>query len=245
MRKWFEDRWSTLTQSTGVITLPASSLSIASLTIGGKQYHLTSNLTVSVGTVSTETLYFVYAVISGGTVSLVISLNQNSVGPNGYTAWKLVGAFYGNFSSTFGSFVTIKGVPTSGWFSHTPAPITGVTLSSSDCLARVIGKMRYFQLRFAVTGNPVAIVVVQLTPSIATVLPGAYGRLGSAHLSISGGNQYQGSLSVNNTSQLLFGGSGTAYWDANVPVAWTNASFVQASYEYDVNGQSVTPLEDL
>ena len=103
-----------LSHSSGVITLQASRL-----TIGGQQYVTTSsiNRTISTDLVMTlNNLHMVYAVISGGTVQLRISTNVNSIGPAGFTAWKLVGAFYSNGNSAFGSFVNIEGVPKSAPF---------------------------------------------------------------------------------------------------------------------------------
>jgi hypothetical protein len=76
-------------------------------------------------TLVANTLYMVYLVASGGTAALRISTNVNSVGPAGFTSWTLVGAFYSNGALSFGSMVTITGVPTSEEISYNP------TLTSS------------------------------------------------------------------------------------------------------------------
>src|SRR5438067_1862472 len=91
------------------IRLPAGSW----LTIGGQQYNPTSDLTLTLGTLVASTLYMVYAVVSGGVVSLTYSTNMNSVGPAGYLAWKLVGSFYASTVPDFGSFCNIDGIPSS------------------------------------------------------------------------------------------------------------------------------------
>jgi hypothetical protein len=110
-QKLFEDKIGTLSHNTGTISLAASRL-----TIGGQQY-VTSSLSrtiVSDISMSANTLYMIYAVLNSGVVELRYSSNVNSVGPAGFTYWKLVGAFYANGMSpvAFGSFVTIEGVPT-------------------------------------------------------------------------------------------------------------------------------------
>lgn len=90
-QKLFNDKIGTATHSTGVISLAASKL-----TIGGQQYITTSSVSRTITndvTLAANTLYMVYAVISGGAVALRISTNVNSVGPAGFSSWKLVGAF--------------------------------------------------------------------------------------------------------------------------------------------------------
>ena len=106
----FKDKIGTLSESSGTITLAASKL-----TIGGQQYQ-TSALNVAGDYSSLNTRYQIYAVVSGGSVSLVVSQNENSVGPAGHSAWKLVGSYYSNgvASTGFGSFVSITGRPVSG-----------------------------------------------------------------------------------------------------------------------------------
>lgn len=104
------DKIGTLSESSGTITMQASVL-----TIGGQQYNETSALTVAATLAAKNTRYQIYAVRSGGNTILVVSSNENSVGPAGYTAWKLVGSYYANGASTpaFGSFVNITGIPKS------------------------------------------------------------------------------------------------------------------------------------
>lgn len=89
------DKIPNLTEAGGTITMPAG----ARLTIGGQQYTTSSALTVSPTISLANTFHRVYAVISGGVPVLTVSTNNNSVGPAGFSAWKLVGHFYSGVSS--------------------------------------------------------------------------------------------------------------------------------------------------
>lgn len=136
-QKLRDDKIGTLQHSAGNIQMLASTSSPAYLTIGGQQYKITSTLVVALPAMTANTRYQVFAVQSGGVVSLVISQNENSVGPVGYTRWKLVGSLYSNGmpSVAFGSFVNIKGVPKTEMISggvlqisaHTTPPTKGTT----------------------------------------------------------------------------------------------------------------------
>lgn len=114
-QKIFDDKIGQLTHSAGNITMAASMSSPAFLTIGGQQYKVTSNLVAPLPTLEAAARYQVFAVQSGGVVSLVISQNENSVGPAGYASWKLVGSLMADDFAQFGSFLNIKGVPSSDW----------------------------------------------------------------------------------------------------------------------------------
>jgi hypothetical protein len=105
--KFRTDKIVTLSQSTGVVSIQSGSI----LTIGGLQYELDAQKSVNLPTMTAHSRYQVYAVISGGDVILVVSSNENSIGPAGYTSWKLVGSLRANGSALFGSFITITGVP--------------------------------------------------------------------------------------------------------------------------------------
>lgn len=148
-QKLREDKILNLQQSGGNISLGAESV----LTIGGQQYTLASSIQVALPSLSANTLYMVYAVISGGVPTLVISQNVNSVGPSGYAAWKLVGAFYadGQTSVGFGSFVNIEGVPESGLWTITPSFPNAITLNATgkvDPIARFRRVGKYGILEF-------------------------------------------------------------------------------------------------
>jgi hypothetical protein len=102
VQKLQNDTIGALAQNSGSISLAPSVL-----TIGGQQYITTATLFLTVGTLTANALYLIYAVASVGVVSLVSSLNVNSVGPATYTSWKLVGAFYTNASGTFDSLTDL------------------------------------------------------------------------------------------------------------------------------------------
>lgn len=105
------DKITTVTHLAGAFNLAAGAI----LTIGGLQYTTDAVKTVLLSSITPvgTTRYQIYAVISGGDVILVLSTNQNSTGPAGYTSWKLVGSFYTNGLAivAFGAFVNIKGRP--------------------------------------------------------------------------------------------------------------------------------------
>lgn len=110
--KYQDDKIGSLSHSGGVISLAPSVL-----TIGGQQYRTQSILSLTPSGLSANTLYMIYAIVSGGVVSLVQSVNVNSIGPAGQLQWKLVGAFYSSGKAVidFGAFVNIEGSPrTSG-----------------------------------------------------------------------------------------------------------------------------------
>jgi hypothetical protein len=80
------------------------------ITVGGQQYRPSSTITLNTaingfngletGTLSnTNSLYYVYAVVVSGTLGLIASLSDPSVGPNTFaTTYKLVGSFYSSSS---------------------------------------------------------------------------------------------------------------------------------------------------
>lgn len=118
-QKFFEDKIGALSQSSGTILVGPSFL-----TVGGQQYY-SASLSRAISsdvTMTANSRYQIFAVIVGGSLSLRISANENSVGPAGFTAWKLVGSFYSNGLSpvAFGSFVNIEGVPSTNTISYTP-----------------------------------------------------------------------------------------------------------------------------
>lgn len=108
-----KDKIGALSENSGTITLEPSVL-----TVGGQQYQ-TSTLTRLIAddvTLTAVTRYQIYAVVDSSNVVLRISTNENSVGPSGFTSWKLVGSFYSDGLSSvgFGDFVNITGTPETG-----------------------------------------------------------------------------------------------------------------------------------
>lgn len=124
-QKFRDDKIGTLSHSGGSIVMSASTSNPAYVTIGGQQWKVTSSLSRTIATdvtMAANTLYMIYAVRNSGNTELRISTNVNSVGPAGFSSWKLVGAFQSNGMSpiAFGSFVTIEGTPTSGFIPFQP-----------------------------------------------------------------------------------------------------------------------------
>lgn len=117
-----KDKVGTLTHGSGNINMTSSIL-----TIGGLQYDTEGARSVALPTMTANTRYQIYAVVSGGDVILVVSQNENSVGPSGYSSWKLVGSIYSNglASVGFGSFVNITGCPKTSSIDSGPISITG------------------------------------------------------------------------------------------------------------------------
>jgi hypothetical protein len=133
-----------------LVAVPPTQLTLAAtngvqpttVTIGGQQYRVPSQLVLNTGTVGANgldagslgavQLWYVYAIINQSTfaVALVASQNGPSVGPTspaGYgTAEKLVGAFYTNGSSQVGSVVALTGKVSTGFMSWTPLLMSGL-----------------------------------------------------------------------------------------------------------------------
>lgn len=148
-----KDRIGALSESSGTITLGSSVL-----TIGGQQY-VTSALNVSATLAAANTRYQIYAVLNSGVVELVVSTNENSVGPVGYVAWKLVGSYLSASIGSFSSFISITGIPEmKNW-----APIALTSPEGSwttnveyTVLAKIKGDTASLQYMVKTTGAPTA-----------------------------------------------------------------------------------------
>ena len=107
-----EEKIGALSHLGGVITLQPSTVRV-----GGRMIRagaLSRTIATDV-TLTANSLYMIFLVLVGGSPQLRISSNFNSVGPSGFAGWGLVGGFYSNGSSTFGSFIAdISGVPRTG-----------------------------------------------------------------------------------------------------------------------------------
>ena len=103
------DKLTVLNHSAGTIFMPAGAV----LTIGGLQFTTDAQKSVVLPALTALSRYQVFAVRSGNDVALVISQSENSVGPAGYTSWKLVGAFYSTGTTVVGfdEFTNIEGAP--------------------------------------------------------------------------------------------------------------------------------------
>lgn len=262
----FTDKIGTLTHSAGNITMAASLSSPSYLTIGGRQYTVTSNLVVALPTLAANNRYQVFAVVSGGVPVLVISQNENSVGPAGYTSWKLVGSLYANGESpvTFGSFVNITGVPATNTFIHTPV-YTADTVNPTvgTILLNALYVRRYGDTCFADwvfrqsvagsggTGNYQGSLPFLVNSSRAKVgLSTLQGNQGSARLNTAvAGGEYGGYIYLASTSGfgmfLHDESTGPTVWSSGFG-SFTNTNMdMAASFSFPVQGWSNTPIEDL
>lgn len=257
------DKIGALTHNSGTITLGRSTL-----TIGGQQYRTSAILAVSVPAIMTAvTCYYIYAVLFSGSLTLTISTNANSVGPSGYTAWKLVGAFYSNGLSgvTFGSFINLEGPPSTEWFGYDPS-LYGMTLGNG----RMAFRCRVVADTLEVQGVVYWGSTSSSSAAIGIILPGTmegntskivsrdangsnanYNVGKCSFYDASANRQYDGhDVYYNTTQRALFGyghnGSTTAAWVASFPVTIaSNDALLYDGIVVPIMGWTNTPLKDL
>lgn len=241
-----------LTQVGGVISLAPSRL-----TIGGQQY-ATGPLTLTANFAAQNTRYQIYAVLVAGVVTLVQSINENSVGPLGYTSWKLVGSFYTNSYSTpaFGSFVTIDGVPTTvrevdeAGSATLIAAIIGINagLSLSSYVWNRVGRQLFVRFRLDACVGNASVARLPMIRGNHTMVEASF-RCGTyagqnGNNTAGGGSLYgSGSTDVtfggpNLTGQALSAQPGTA-------VTGSSSSAVTGDFVVNINQWSATPIKDL
>lgn len=223
------------------ITMAASSASPAWLTIGGQQYRITTSLAVTTVISSANTRYQVYAVLSGGVPVLVISANQNSVGPAGYTSWKLVASYYTNGSSpvAFGSFVNIEGAPSTGLVPFVPVVRTNIasdvanfSSGPSGFWMRSGGKL-YWNAGFATGGGGLTGTAGSLIINGPANLPGSQGGVSDGIL-----GSLAGQFTVENFSPIN-GGAFYVFSGTDVSLMKATANVMQLS---DFNAAGINPL---
>lgn len=253
------DKIKTMTKVTATqLSLPANSY----FTIGGQQFTNSTDLSVTLSGLSANTLYFVYAVRSSGVTSLVVSANVNSQGPAGYSAWKLVGAFYTDNSSQYGSFVNIEGVPESDVVPFT-ATITSETGAPTNYTA--IGKFR----RYGIMGHfEVEILFSTTSAAFSNIYSSVPFTMDTSKLATSSlvGNFPIGHTSVHDsgTSSYPMGGKVDIETTTKVCLSWWNVTNtsqsaitqaypitfntndgIQSLFDVPISGWSNTPLKDL
>ena len=246
-----DDKIGSLSHGGGIISLAASRL-----TIGGQQYTTTSatQRTISTDvTMTANSLYMIYAVVSGGAVQLRISSNVNSVGPAGFLSWKLVGAFYANglVSPAFGSFVTITGRPVSSRTFYTGSG-TWVTNTSYSSSWERDGEFMVVRVSLLIQGgSPNAAILDVNGPSGFTVdtsktpvgTPIIARALDSGTREFPLGDYYGGSFAL----RLIQGENATSAGNVSesTPFVWTTDDEMHSTARIAITGWSNTPLEDL
>lgn len=260
-QKLFED-------SLGVLTQPASVVQLdgARITLGGQQYNF-DTVQESLPSLTSTTLYFVYAVLFSGSPALRISTNVNSVGPAGFNSWKLVGAFYSNGLSSvgFGSFVNIEGRPETELIPFT-AIIKGVTSDPTEGGSVVkeswftrdgkdtIVKFSYTQATGGTAGSGQYYVPppenLTIDSSVETTVSEQASRVRGSCAIASNGNERHGPalIDVDNGGVQLYTGNETNVlnlWSSSVTSLANDNLDVSFIIRIPITEWSNTPLKDL
>lgn len=235
-------------------------MGLSNLTIGGQQYRTLAPLSTTINSPVALTLYFIYAVISSGSVILVTSTNVNSIGPVGYTSWKLVGAAYTNglVVPTFGSFVNLEGIPQTQFMESAQ---TGSFTTNTTYASRV--KRNGDEISIHVTinfsGAPNAVTCTLNNPGslvtdvakLSSAQPAfsiIKGSAGSAFDSGVNGYKtyiiYDSSTSVRGAYQSNASGTGSGVSNT-LPFALGAADFHSFTYDLPIVGWSQIQLKDL
>jgi hypothetical protein len=250
-QKLRDDKIGTLSHSAGNILMAASVSSPVYLTIGGQQFKVTTQLSVALPAVTANTRYQVFAVQSAGVVSLVISLNQNSTGPTGYSRWKLVGSLMANATgSGFGAFIEIKGKPRfSGGSVINYTPIyTNMTISVTDHFSYTLdGEFIHVLGRYTKTGGAAAQCSISLPTNLVVASRITTGVCFGQHAFLTASASDGGLISIAGATELFPSFSGASFGgklqgvNGNIPVncPWSVDARVP------IQGFSNTPIEDL
>lgn len=247
-----QDRIGNVSYSSGIITLQPSLL-----TIGGQQYR-TPTLNVSLSGLTANTLYMVYVVMTGPTsFQLVVSGNYNSVGPAGYTKWKLVGAFYADGALSLGSFIdNLYDRPTTvdrmsysvSWTGSTnPAIVNGTLLSTwgrdGETLALEIAMVAGSSTTFG-SGqwNFTGPSAFTFNTSKITGYGTSSATVGTAYMNDNTVAFYIGLTVVINTNQVRIHVNGGAAVGATTPFTWGNTDNLTLNAKIPVLGWSNTPI---
>lgn len=229
-----EDKITALTESGGTITMPAGAI----LTIGGQQYVTTSDLNVAADLGSANSRYQIYAILNVGVVELEVSSNENSVGPAGASAWKLVGSYYTGTQSQFLQFADVMhaaysniketlNITGSGAF-------TGGTLSVSRS-GNQISVQAETPLTFAAQATP--------TSNVGFIPDWAIPDATRWNLYINNGANYVARSQVTSSGALSIDFS---EWDGSDDATnSTDDSYTSISYSVQDSQISITPIKDL
>ena len=243
------------------LSLPASNSAPIQVTVGGKGYYLTSGLSTTLSGLTAGTTYAVYLVPVSGSLSLVVSANMNSVGPTGYTSWKLVGGVIADSSSTGLAIANVNGVPSTDpkAFTSTLSLFgNGVIVASQSRrgkFIKIIGTL--------VVGSsaPTGIFSFSLpsglgadysTWALGLINADSHQGVGTAH-TYAAGKHFTANVIRNSTSAntFYFYGDATAFggpsgdWTSTVPITWASPNAIEFELEVPISGWSSTPLINL
>jgi hypothetical protein len=151
------------------------SLQQSRVTVGGLQYDI-SSISIPVTGVASNSIYNVYLVDVADSPTLVADRRPNSLGPDGYTAWKLVGAFMSNNTGDgVGSALNTIGEPNSG---HIPINNWGCNwdsvLTSKTGTYKFMGDRIELNYRALFTGPPPLVNLTISMPSGFTMTLGEF-----------------------------------------------------------------------
>lgn len=101
-------------QSAKSVVVPASDSAPAYYVISGVPYLVNTNLECDLtsslsSAIAADTIYYLYAALSGGDVVLVADIDPPATGPRNASEWTYIGAFYTNGSSNVEKFSSIRG----------------------------------------------------------------------------------------------------------------------------------------
>ena len=249
------DRIGNLTQGGSNVSLGPSVL-----TIGGRQFVTTSTISATLPALSAHTRYQIFAVVNAGTVELRISTDENSVGPSGFLAWKLVGAFYVDDQATpvFSQFMNIAGSPPSVRDVLWDADFAGMDSVISVTASYSIDSNGIFKGSATVApGTPNSDGAAIILPSgflITTASSnGPIGRTAGQW----GRNQSSGSASgmstvtAGNRDRVFFAGASAVGGENDIQVFPGTSAYITANrqhlndFEVSLEGWPTRPIEDL
>ena len=223
--------------------------------IGG-QHQFKSSLNVAIPTLTANTLYMIYAVLSApNTPALVISTNVNSVGPAGYTSWDLIGAFYANGMTSvgFGSFVNIIGQPETDMMPYVPVLSWVSNVNTPSGNWKRIGDKHMQNAYFNIVG-PMSATTLTVAPptnllwdtnkiSTGAAYTGTNGVWGAVRAGVTVQSGVVGVVGNNSTNWLV--NNVNAYVNNTNPNTWGNGDNFSCDFSSPIAGWSNTQLKDL
>lgn len=224
--------------------------------IGPQSYRTTSTLSATLAGLTAGSLYMVYLVPSNGSIILVISANVNSVGPAGYSNWRLVGGILATSATTGAAIANIYGVPETDYHSYTPTGAWNTNVTYTG-IKKMKGDISEYYVKIALSGAPNAANLNINQPTgesiNAIVADTQNDTLGTWNYHDNGSTIYTAGLTVeyqNSTTVLLKVNpnglmSTTASFSdgaANTLITMLATDEVHIRYSVPITGWSSTPL---